>query len=108
MTPPEFLLASLGSCAAFYAAEYLRSRKLALTGVRVSVTAEKLTAPARLDNFRISVVSPVSLTDEQRQAMMRAVHHCLVRNTLVNSPQIAIELEAHEDAAAHSCTATPS
>ena len=26
MTPPELLLASLGSCAAFYAAQYLRKR----------------------------------------------------------------------------------
>ena len=35
MTPPEFLLASLGSCAAFYAAQYLESRKLAKGGVEV-------------------------------------------------------------------------
>ena len=29
MTPPELMLASLGSCAAFYAAAYLRKHKLA-------------------------------------------------------------------------------
>src|SRR5690348_14885296 len=62
MTPPEFLLASLGSCAAFYAAEYLRTRDLALNGVQVSVTADKLKGPARLGNFQVRVVSPVSLT----------------------------------------------
>ena len=28
MTPPEFLLASLGSCAAFYAVQYLKTRNL--------------------------------------------------------------------------------
>jgi putative redox protein len=93
MTPPEFLLASLGSCAAFYAAEYLRTRHLAVGGVEVSVTAEKLKTPARLGNFRVRVVSPVTLTDEQREAMLRSVHHCLVHNTLLNPPEIAIELE---------------
>ena len=36
MTPPELLLASLGSCAAFYAVQYLKSRKLAESGVEVS------------------------------------------------------------------------
>ena len=41
MTPPELLLASLGSCAAFYAAQYLRKHKLATEGTRVRVTAEK-------------------------------------------------------------------
>ena len=45
MTPPEFLLASLGSCAAFYAAEYLRTRNLAKSGLEVSVTTEKLLKP---------------------------------------------------------------
>ena len=43
MTPPELMLASLGSCAAFYAAQYLKARNLAETGVEVSVTADKLT-----------------------------------------------------------------
>lgn len=66
MTPPEFLLGSLGACAAFYAAEYLRTRKIATGGVAVLVTAEKLKAPARLGNFRIQVNSPVSLTAEQK------------------------------------------
>ncbi|MGA2003568.1 MAG: OsmC family protein, partial [Terriglobales bacterium] len=37
MTPPELLLASLGSCAAFYAAAYLRKHKLAEEGTRVRV-----------------------------------------------------------------------
>lgn len=94
MTPPELLLASLGTCAAFYAAEYLRTRKLADTGVEVSVTAEKLKPPARLGNFRIQVTSPVPLTEDQREGMMRSVKHCLVHNTLLNPPEISIELQA--------------
>jgi len=92
MTPPELLLASLGSCAAFYAAQYLKIHGLAESGVEVSVTAEKLKQPARLGNFKIRVASPVSLTEEQREGMMRAVHHCLVHNTLLSPPEIAIEL----------------
>lgn len=92
MTPPEFLLASLGSCAAFYAAEYLRTRNLAKSGLEVSVTAEKLLKPARLGNFRVLVTSPVPLTTEQNEGMMRSVHHCLVHNTLLSLPEIAIEI----------------
>ena len=59
MTPPELLLASLGSCAAFYAVQYLKTRNLAETGVEVTVTAEKLKQPARVGNFRVHVVCPV-------------------------------------------------
>lgn len=93
MTPPELLLASLGSCAAFYAAQYLKTRNLAETGVEVSVEAEKLKSPARLGNFQIRVHSPVSLTTEQREGLMRSVEHCLVKNTLLNPPQILVEFK---------------
>ena len=41
MTPPEFMLASLGACAGYYAAEYLRARSLSTEGLEVRVTAEK-------------------------------------------------------------------
>lgn len=93
MTPPELLLASLGACAAFYAAEYLRTRKLAESGVSVAVTSEKLKAPARLGNFRIRVDCPVPLTTEQREGLMRSVEHCLIKNTLLNPPEIDVELQ---------------
>lgn len=93
MTPPELCLASLGACAAFYAAEYLRTRKLANSGVSVSVSADKLSGPVRLGNFSIRVKSPISLSTEQREGMMRSVEHCLIKNTLLNPPQVKILLE---------------
>ncbi len=96
MTPPELLLASLGSCAAFYAVQYLRTRNLAETGVEVTVTAGKLKQPVRIGNFRVHVACPVSLTEEQTAGLMRAVHHCLVHNTLMMPPEIAIELVTSE------------
>lgn len=92
MTPPELLMASLGSCAAFYAVQYLKSRNLAQSGVEVSVTAKKLKQPTRLGNFRIHVVCPVSLTEEQTEAMLRAVHHCTIHNTLLSPSEIKIDL----------------
>lgn len=102
MTPPEFLLASLGSCAAFYVMQYLKTRNLAETGVEVTVTAEKLKQPARVGNFLIHVVCPVVLTEEQTEGMMRSVHHCLVHNTLLTPPEIKIELAISEAGATQS------
>lgn len=92
MTPPEFLLASLGSCAAFYAAQYLKTRGLAEAGVEVTVTADKLKQPARLGVFQIDVNCPISLSEEQRQGLTNSVHKCLIHNTLLTPPQIAINL----------------
>jgi uncharacterized OsmC-like protein len=101
MTPPELLLASLGSCAAFYAVQYLKTRNLAENGVEVSVTAEKLKSPARLGNFQIHVACPVSLTEEQTEGLMRSVHHCLIHNTLLSPPEIAIDLAIKETTELH-------
>ncbi len=102
MTPPELMLASLGSCAAFYAVQYLKTRSLADSGVEVSVTADKLKQPARLGNFNIHVTCPVPLTDEQTEGLMRSVHHCLIHNTLLAPPEIEIDLAIAETAVAHS------
>jgi uncharacterized OsmC-like protein len=93
MTPPELMLASLGSCAAFYAVQYLQTRNLAQTGLEVSVTADKIRQPARLGNFRIHVSCPVALTGEQTEGLMRSIKHCLIHNTLLAPPEINIELD---------------
>jgi uncharacterized OsmC-like protein len=90
MTPPELFLASLGSCAAFYAAEFLRQKGLATEGTRVNVTAEKVLNPARLNNIRIEVELPLACEDRDRAGVDRAVHRCLIHNTLMQPPTIEI------------------
>jgi len=94
MTPPELLLASLGSCAGFYAAQYLRKHGLATEGTRVRVTAEKTPNPARVDKFRIEVEVPVAFEDWHRAGLEAAVHHCLIHNTLLHPPTIALEIHS--------------
>jgi len=96
MTPPELLLASLGSCAAYYAAEYLRQQGLATEGTRVKITAEKVKNPARVDNFRIEIELPLTIGAEDREGVERAVHRCLIHNTLLHPPAIEIAIHAPE------------
>lgn len=93
MTPPEFFLASLGSCAAFYAVAYLKKKGLPREGVEVRVTAEKAGPPARLDNFKIEVKIPTALSEADRAGVDDAVHRCLIHNTLLHPPTVQIELQ---------------
>jgi len=96
VTPPELLLASLGACAGFYAAQYLRKLGLAESGTIVRVTSDKVKDPethgARLDNFRIDVEVPCALTTEQHAGVEDAVHHCLIHNTLLHPPKITLDV----------------
>lgn len=96
MTPPELLLASLGSCAAYYAAEYLRARKMPADGLSVTVTAQKEQKPARLTDFKIGVNVPGLEDPRHRDGVLRAVKNCLIHNTLLHAPAIDIELENND------------
>ncbi len=87
MTPPELMLSALGTCAGYYAAQYLSARSLPAEGLEIRVTAEKATQPARLGSFRIEVTMPA--LDEKHQAgLHRAVKACLIHNTLLHTPEI--------------------
>lgn len=94
MTPPELLLASLGSCAGFYAAQYLRKHKVATEGTMVRVTADKVKDPARVDNFRIEVEVPGQLSEKDRAGIEESVHHCLIHNTLRQPANITLQVKA--------------
>jgi putative redox protein len=93
MAPPELLLASLGACAAYYAAEYLRLRHIPSAGLTVTVSAEKAQRPARLTNFRVMLSVPALEDQRHREAILRAAKNCLIHNTLQHRPNISIELE---------------
>jgi len=93
MTPPELLLAALGTCAGFYAVRYLQTRNLPHEGVHVKVTAEKTTEkPFRLDGFKVEVTVPAIEDERHREGVFRAVNACLIHHTLKESPRIDIEL----------------
>jgi putative redox protein len=96
MTPPELLLGSLGSCAGFYAAQYLKKYKLSGEGTRVRVTADKVKDPARMDNFRIEVEIPSAFSDQHRNGIEEAIHHCLIHNTLLHPPRITLKVKTAE------------
>jgi uncharacterized OsmC-like protein len=87
MTPPELLLASLGACAGFYAAQYLKTHSLPAEGLEIHVSAEKLRPPARMGQFRIEVLVP-GLDERHEAGVLRAVQACLIHNTLVHAPAI--------------------
>src|SRR5438128_367295 len=92
MTPPELLVSSLGACAGYYAAEYLRTRSLSSKGLRIHVEADKDSKPARLSAFRIHVEAP-AVEQRHQDGLLRAVKHCLIHNTLLQPPAIDVALE---------------
>ena len=93
MTPPEFLLVSLGTCAAYYAAQYLRTRGLNTDHLVVRVSADNATQPALLASFVIDVETP-DLDSKHSDGLRRAVKSCLIHNTLCHPPAIDLRVNA--------------
>jgi uncharacterized OsmC-like protein len=93
MSPPELLLASLATCAGYYAAQYLNVRKLSTEDLSVRVSAEKGTQPARLSSFQIEVTAPCP-DDRHRTGLLRAVKACLIHNTLLGAPDTEVSVNA--------------
>jgi uncharacterized OsmC-like protein len=87
MTPPELMLASLGTCAGFYATQYLGTRSLPSEKLEIRVVAEKALQPARLANLRLEISLP-GLDKRHEEGVLRAVRSCLIHNTLLHSPRI--------------------
>lgn len=92
MTPPELLLASLATCAAFYAAYYLNSRQLPSAGLTVKISAEKLLNPARLDQFNIIINAPGVTEEKDIEGVRRSAEKCLIKNTLLAPPSISLSV----------------
>jgi putative redox protein len=92
MTPPEFLLASLGTCAGYYAVQYLKARQLSTDGLTVKVEAGKAAQPARMENFRILIEVPGLEEPRHRDGVIRAAKNCLIHNTMLHAPSIEIAM----------------
>ena len=78
LTPPELMLASLATCAGYYAVHYLKVRNLSMEGLAVRVEAEKAMQPARLGSFRIILDAPSAVTDKDREGVRRSAEKCLI------------------------------
>jgi putative redox protein len=103
MSPPEFLLASLATCAAYYATQYLKARNLPQQ-LKVRVSAEKAQQPPRLSSFGIEMAT-AGLDQRHEAGLLRSVKACLIHNTLLGQPHI--ETVIHAAALSDSSSSTP-
>lgn len=92
MMPTELLMASLGTCAGYYAAQYLRRQQLSAEGLEVRVEADVLKNPGRMANFTVEVIAP-GASPEDHEGLMEAVGHCTVHNTLSRPQWIGLEVQ---------------
>ena len=94
MTPPDTLLASVGSCMGVYIKKYCEGSKLPIGGFAISVDADfTKEAPVRFKDIKISIdLKDATLDDRRKKALLEFIKNCPVHNTLKGSPEFAINI----------------
>lgn len=94
MTPPDALLASLGSCVGVYIRKYAEGSKLVIGEFTISVEGDLgKETPYYFRQIKVSVDLKGADLDEKRKAALLAfIKNCPVHNTLKNNPSVDINI----------------
>jgi uncharacterized OsmC-like protein len=94
ITPPDTLLASLGSCMGVYLRKYVEGAKLPVGEFNITVKAD-LTgeAPHRFKNIHVVIdVKGAALDERHKKALLDFMENCPVHNTLKDNPAIDVTI----------------
>ena len=92
MSPFDLFLASLATCAGFYALRFCQERHIDTEGLGVTLTPTRDPATKKLD-IGIDLRLPAGFPGKYRDAVIRAVDQCAVKKALVEPPAIEVRVE---------------
>ncbi len=94
MTPPDTLLAGIGSCIGVYIRKYTEGSKLALDKFKISIDAEFCAEkPVRFKTINVSIdLKGLTLDERRKKAFLEFIKNCPVHNTVKNNPDIEIRM----------------
>jgi ribosomal protein S12 methylthiotransferase accessory factor len=89
-SPFDFFLASLGTCAGFFALRFCQQRELSTDGLRLQLTTKHNAETKRLDRVEITMQLPKDFPEKYRSAIIRATDQCAVKKALLDPPEIEL------------------
>ena len=91
-TPTELFAGSLAACVAFYARRFLSRHGLPVEGLSVAAEFRMATHPARVGEITFQLHVPGELSPAQQASLLAVASHCTVHRTLLQPPEVRIEL----------------
>jgi len=88
--PFELFLASIGTCAGFYALRFCQERQIPTDGMSVSMGWERNPATKLISDIRIQISLPPGFPEKYRTAVVRAADQCAVKKHLLEAPAIEV------------------
>ena len=92
VTPAELFIASMATCPMVYVLAFAKRHAIPLEGLTADVDYEIVDNPRRVGRMTIKIVLPGPVSDQHRAALQRAAEQCLVHNTLLQPPQVEMNV----------------
>ncbi len=88
--PFELFLASIGTCAGFYASRFCRQRGIPTDGLRITQRATVDPATRLIERIDLSIELPAGFPAQYRDAILRSARACAVKKHLETPPRVEV------------------
>jgi putative redox protein len=85
-TPFDLFLASLATCAGYYALAFCIGRKISTEGLALSLVTEKETGAKTIGRMTIRIGLPSGFPEKYKDAIVKAVDSCAVKAHINHPP----------------------
>lgn len=93
LSPFDLFMASIATCAGYYALRFCQERNISTDGLGVRMLAEKHTGEKKgIARFDIQLTMPPGFPEKYHDAIVRAVDQCTVKRHLIDPPAIDIRI----------------
>ena len=89
--PFDYYLASSALCAAYFVKVYCNARDISTDNIRLSQNNIVDPENRHKQSFKIQVELPESLSDKDRQGILRSIERCTVKKSIQEGPDFIIE-----------------
>lgn len=87
MAPFDLFMASIATCAGYYALRFCQERDIALDGMALSLDFERDPEKKRVSRVRITLTPPDGFPEKYEAAIIRAMDQCAVKKAIADPPE---------------------
>ena len=91
-SPFDLFLASVATCAGYYALQFCRRREIDSEGLALSLETEKDPGSKMIRRMVLHLTLPPVFPDKYRKTIARAVDQCAVKRHLADPPAVDLEI----------------
>lgn len=92
-SPYDLFLASIGTCAGFFALRFCQQRDLPTEGLGLSLDYRRHPETKALQQVDIKIKLPTGFPEKYRPAIIKATDQCAVKKALLEPPEFSVTTE---------------